>query len=279
MKIGIALGKAHPSRHLEITLEAERLGFESVWMPEHLIFPKDLAGSPHPGAEAPPVPPSTPVFDAFGWLCFLAGKTQRIRLGTNVYLLGLRHPFVAARAIQTLDIVSAGRAEIGIGAGWLRSEWLAAGLDPRSRGRRLDEALGVCKRLWSEEVVEHHGEFFDFGPVLFEPKPLQLPWPPLHAGGESPAALRRAATQCKGWLGLEHTPESAAARVAALRALRQGGDLCGESIEVSVSARVRSRDDLRRLEESGVDRLVVSPWRRTREALDGMRRLAELAQP
>jgi len=202
VKIGIALGKAHPSRHLEIVLEAERLGFESVWMPEHLVFPREMAGSPHPGAAAPPVPPTTPVFDVFGWLCFLAGKTQRIRLGTHVYLLGLRHPFVAARAIQTLDIVSGGRAEIGIGAGWLRSEWQAAGLDPSSRGRRLDEALAICKRLWSEEFVEVHGEFFDFAPVCFEPKPLQRPWPPLHAGGESPRALRRAAMHCDGWIGL-----------------------------------------------------------------------------
>ena len=131
MKFGIALARLNPAFHVEATLEAERLGFESVWMSEHLVFPVDLSGSPHPGEDMPPVPPSTPVFDAFGWLCFLAGKTQRIRLGTNVYLLGLRHPFAAARAIATLDIVSEGRAEIGVGAGWLRAEWTAAGLDPR----------------------------------------------------------------------------------------------------------------------------------------------------
>ena len=148
-------------------------------MPEHLIFPTAMAGSPYPGQDHPPVPPTTPVFDAFGWLCFLAGKTARVRLGTNVYLLGLRHPFVAARAVQTLDVVSNGRAEVGIGAGWLREEWTAAGLDPATRGRRLDEALGVVKRLWSEPEVEHHGEFYDFGPVAFEPKPMQKPWPRL----------------------------------------------------------------------------------------------------
>ena len=195
MRYGVALGKAHPSFHLEIALEAERLGFESVWMAEHLVFPLAMGGSPYPGQEHPPVPPTTPVFDAFGWLCFLAGKTERIRLGTNVYLLGLRHPFVAARAVQTLDVVSNGRAEVGIGAGWLREEWIAAGVDPATRGRRLDEALCVVKRLWSEPVVEHHGEFYDFGPVAFEPKPVQKPWPRLHVGGESDAALapRRAA--------------------------------------------------------------------------------------
>jgi probable F420-dependent oxidoreductase len=276
VKFGVALGRLNPAFHLEATLEAERLGFESVWMPEHLVFPVDMSGSPHPGEEVPPVPPSTPVFDVFGWLCFLAGKTSRIRLGTNVYLLGLRHPFVAARAVQTLDLVSEGRAEIGVGAGWLRAEWTAAGLDPSSRGRRLDEALAVCKRLWTEERIEHRGEFFEFEPVMFEPKPRQKPWPPIHVGGESEAALRRAARHGDGWYGLVHTPESAGRQVRRLRELRREVGREGERFEVSLGGSPRERDDLRRWEDAGVDRLVVSPWRRSPECIDGLRRCAEL---
>ena len=134
MKFAITLGMLHPAAFESVALEADRLGFESLWFPEHLVFPLDMAGSPFAGAEHPPIPPETPLYDAFGFLCYLAGKTEQIRLGTNVYLLGLRHPFVAARAIQTLDLVSSGRAEVGIGAGWLRSEWEATGLDPRTRG-------------------------------------------------------------------------------------------------------------------------------------------------
>jgi probable F420-dependent oxidoreductase len=275
VKFGVALGRLNPAFHLEVTLEAERLGFESVWMPEHLVFPVDMSGSPHPGEDTPPVPPSTPVFDAFAWLAFLAGRTSRLRLGTNVYLLGLRHPFVAARAVQTLDIVSGGRAEIGIGAGWLRSEWTAAGLDPRTRGRRLDEALAVCKRLWSEPVIEHHGEFFDFGPVMFEPKPVQKPWPPIHVGGESEAALRRAALHADGWYGLVHTPESAAARVKRLRELRREAGREAERFEVSLGGRLREPDDIERWREAGVDRLVVSPWRRSPEAVEALRLYAQ----
>ncbi len=76
-----------------------------------------------------------------------------------------------ARSVTTLDVISRGRVEFGIGASWLEAEWEAVGLDFATRGRRVDEAIGVCQRLWSEEVVEHHGEFFDFGPVMFEPKP------------------------------------------------------------------------------------------------------------
>ena len=116
MKFGISLSSLHPSVHLDAALEAERLGFESVWMAEHLVFPVEMSGSPHPGADAPPVPPSVPVYDSFAYLCYLAGRTSTIRLGTNVYLLGLRHPFAAARSVQTLDVVSGGRAEVGIGA-------------------------------------------------------------------------------------------------------------------------------------------------------------------
>jgi probable F420-dependent oxidoreductase len=277
VKFGVSSGRLNPAFFLEAALEAERLGYESFWMPEHLVFPKDMAGSPHPGDEHPPVPPSTPVFDAFAYLCFLAGQTSHIRLGTNVYLLGLRHPFSAARSVQTLDIVSGGRAEVGIGAGWLRSEWRAAGLDPSTRGRRLDEAIGVCKRLWTEASVEHHGEFFDFEAVMFEPKPIQKPWPPLHVGGESEAALRRAARLGDGWYGLVHTVESAGRRVARLRDLRAEAGREREPLEITIGGQVESRDDVKRFEDAGVDRLVVTPWRRSREAVDGLRRFADLA--
>jgi probable F420-dependent oxidoreductase len=274
LKLGVALSRLHPRFHRDAALLAEELGFESVWMADHLVFPVDMHGSPHPGEDTPPVPPTTPVFDAFGWLCFLAGQTRRIRLGTNVYLLALRHPFAAARAVQTLDSVSGGRAELGVGAGWLREEWMAAGLDPRTRGRRLDEALAVCCRLWSEETVEHRGEFYDFAPVRFEPKPTQRPRPRIHVGGESPAALRRAA-RYEGWLGLAHDPASAGRRVAELRALRRDAGRADEPFEVTVGAASPSRDEVEAFAAAGVDRLLVAPWRRSREFRQALADLAE----
>jgi probable F420-dependent oxidoreductase len=275
LKFGVALARLHPAFHVEATQEAEALGFESVWMAEHLVFPVDMSGSPHPGEDLPPVPPSTPVFDAFTYLGFLAGRTSRIRLGTNVYLMGLRHPFQAARSVQTLDHLSGGRAEIGIGAGWLRQEWSAAGLDPRTRGRRLDECLAICKRLWTEEVVEHHGDFYDFEPVMFEPKPVQKPWPPIHVGGDSDAALRRAARYGDGWYGLTGEPKQAAGLVKRLDRLRREAGREGQPFQVTLGGAPSGPDEVRRWRDAGVDRLVVSPWRRSREALDGMRRFAD----
>lgn len=274
MKFGIALGRLNPAFFLEITLLAEELGFESVWLPEHLVFPVHMTRSPIPGDEHPPVPPSTPVFDCFAYLSFLAGRTSRIRLGTHVYNLALRHPFVAARAVQTLDIVSGGRAEAGVGAGWLESEWRAAGLEFSTRGRRLDEALEVCRRLWTEEIIEHHGEFFDFEPVMFEPKPVQRPRPPVLVGGESHAALRRAARLGDGWIGMDHTLESVAPRVEKLRAWRR--DAGGGPVSVTVGGPVAGPGDVERWQKAGVDRLLVAPWSRSREAAGGLRRFAEL---
>ncbi|HEX5066017.1 MAG TPA: TIGR03619 family F420-dependent LLM class oxidoreductase [Myxococcota bacterium] len=272
MKLGVALSRLHPRHHLEATLEAERLGYESAWMADHLAFPLAMSGSPHAGGEHPPVPPETPVFDTFGWLCFLAARTSRIRLGTNVYLLALRHPFAAARAVQTLDLVSGGRAEIGVGAGWLREEWRAAGLDPRSRGRRLDEALAVCQRLWSERAVEHHGHFYDFAPVAFEPKPVQKPWPPIHVGGDSEAALARAARH-DGWIGLVDEPDTAARCVERLRALRcEAGR---EHARFEITLHVREPESLAPWRDAGVDRLVIAPWERSRDWQDGLRRVAD----
>jgi probable F420-dependent oxidoreductase len=277
VKFGIALGALNSHFHVDATDEAERLGYESVWLPEHLVLPVRMSRSPHPGDEHPPVPPTTPVFDAFAYLGFLAARTSHVRLGTHVYNLGLRHPFTSARAVQTLDILSGGRFEFGIGASWLEEEWRAVGLDFDTRGRRVDEAIEVCKRLWTEPEVEYEGEFFRFDAVAFEPKPLQQPWPPILIGGESGAALRRAARAGDGWIGMGHTLDSAAGQIARLRELRREYDRDAAPFQICLGGPVASADDVRRWEELGVTRLVVSPWRRSPEAVDGMRRFADLA--
>lgn len=277
MKIGISLGVLRPSLWAEATREADRLGYESVWMPEHLVLPVQATGSPYAGSDHPPIPSDVPVFDVFTYLGFLAGQTDRIHFGTHVYNIGLRHPFITARAVTTLDIVSSGRVEFGIGASWLQAEWEAVGLDFASRGRRVDEAIGVCRRLWSEPVVEHHGEFFDFAPVMFEPKPAQSPWPPLHIGGDGPAALRRAALLGDGWIPMNHTVEQIPAAASRIAHLRQEAGRPG-TVEITLGAGA-GRDDLRRCADAGVGRALVKPWTTGREALEGIRRFAEEVLP
>lgn len=275
MKFGIALGALNPHFHVDATLEAERLGYESVWLPEHLVFTRTMTRSPHPGENIPPVPPTAPIYDAFAYLGYLAGRTERVRLGTHVYNIGLRHPFTAARGVQTVDLLSGGRFEFGIGASWLEQEWEAAELDFATRGRRVDEAVAVCKQLWTEETISHHGEFFNFDEVVFEPKPVQRPWPPILVGGESKAALRRAARLGDGWIGMGHTLESAQPQIAVLRELLADEGRDPATFQFVLGGPIESRDDVARWEDVGVTRMIVSPWRRSPEAVEGMRRFAE----
>lgn len=276
MRFGVALGRSNPKSWDDIVEAAEQLGYESVWMPEHLVFPVAMEGSPHPGEDHPPVPPQTPVYDVFARLAYYAARTERLRLGTHVYNLPLRHPFVAARAVQTLDLLSGGRVEFGVGVGWLAQEWEAAQLDFSTRGRRMDEALDVCSRLWSEDVVEHHGEFFDFGPVMFEPKPVQEPRPPVLVGGESDAALRRAAHAGDGWIGMDHDPESARRSVLRLRELLRGNGRDGAAFQIVLGGAVHGPSDVEEWEDVGVTRLIVSPWESSRAAVEGLGSFADL---
>jgi probable F420-dependent oxidoreductase len=258
---------------LDAAVAADRLGFESAWLPVHLVIPFELEGELAPGGGHPPVPPTTPVYDPIGYLSYVAARTERLRLGTYVYLLGLRHPFVPARGFATLDVLSGGRALLGAGSGWLTTEWEAMGIDPAVRVERLCEAIGVCRRLWTEEAVEHHGAHFDFGPVGFEPRPVQRPIP-VHLGGESPGALRRAAALGDGWLGMSHTPESAAERVGSLRQLLEDRDRDPVGFEFTVMGRCNGPDELDEWEDAGVDRLIVSLGHRSAEVVDNLERIA-----
>jgi probable F420-dependent oxidoreductase len=272
IRVGVSLSQVHPSRIEELAVTADGLGFESLWLGEHLVFPMDMRGELVRGEEHA-VKPTTPVFDVCAYLSWLSARTSDVRLGTFVYLLGLRHPFVAARAFATLDIVSGGRAEAGLGAGWLETEWAATGLDFGTRGRRLDEAIDVCRALWCEPVIEHHGEFFDFDPVAFDPKPVQAQLP-VHIGGESPAALRRAARVAQGWLGMRHTPGSARSQVARLRRFEDEVGRSGAPVMATVIGDVTADQPLEVWEEAGVDRLIVAPWTRSRDAVSGVEKLA-----
>ncbi|MEV5895346.1 TIGR03619 family F420-dependent LLM class oxidoreductase [Nonomuraea fuscirosea] len=257
MKFGVPLGLLHPAAWKDVAVAADGLGFESVWLPEHLVFATDLSLAVYPGTSDPGIKPETPLFDAPAYLCWLAAHTSRVRLGTAVHLLALRHPFVSARAFATLDVLSSGRAICGVGAGWYRGEWDAAGVPFGTRGARLDEAIEVVRRLWSEPVVAHSGRFYSFAEVAFEPKPVQARLPVL-AGGESPAALRRAARLCDGWISMPHTLESIRPQIERL----------GAGVPVTAHAyALAGPDEVDGWVALGVERLIVRPWTRSRDAV------------
>ncbi|MGH7820312.1 MAG: LLM class F420-dependent oxidoreductase, partial [Candidatus Binatia bacterium] len=261
-KVGVALFRLRPEQMAGVARRAEALGYESVWMPEHLVLPT-VFRSPYPYAAdgVPPIRPESPLLDPLMVLAHLAATTSTIRLGTNIYLLALRHPLVAARMVTTLDVLSGGRVTLGVGVGWLAEEFEAAGVDFATRAARTRECVRALRTLWSEPAPQFRGRFFEFGPLRFEPKPVQRPHPPLVLGGESEAALRRAAAIGDGWYGVGHTPETAAARVATLRRLLADAGRPSAPFEITVShgGEARAPEMLERYAAAGVDRIVVLP--------------------
>jgi probable F420-dependent oxidoreductase len=274
MKIGVMLAGVNTKFWTVAAQAAEDAGFESVWLPEHLVFPVGMKGSPHAGDSHPPIPSNTPAFDALMALAAIAATTKTVRLGTDVYNIGLRHPFVTARAITTLDVLSGGRVEFGIGASWLEEEWTATGLDFATRGRRVDETIDICRRLWTDDVVEHHGEFFDFDAVMFNPKPVQQPQPSLLIGGDGAAAKRRAALVGDGWLPMNHTLEQLPAALAEINEKRAAAGRDGVTT-LTIGGGIDSEADIDRYRAASVDRVLVRPFMSSREALDGIARFGD----
>jgi len=135
MKIGMQL-RVGPRNWVSYAQAAEQAGFESIWMPEHLIMPVKMSGKPGSAHEGePPISGETPAWDPWLQIAYLAGQTSTIRFGTNVFNIGLRHPFITARALMTADLISNGRVEFGIGASWLAEEWQAMELPFETRGQ------------------------------------------------------------------------------------------------------------------------------------------------
>lgn len=282
LKIGVPLFFLRPEAMAPTAKHAEDLGFESVWIPEHLVFPTQIR-SPYPYTVdgQPPINPATPLLDPLVLLALIAGQTSKIRLGTNIYILPLRHPLSTARMAMTLDLISNGRLSFGVGAGWLKEEFDAVGIPFETRAASMREHVRALRALWTQDEPEFHGKYFDFGPVKFEPKPVQKPHPPLIFGGESEAALKRAAALADGWYGVRHTPESARERATQLRRLREEAGRADHPFELTVSCGVPwvTREMAAQYEDAGIHRLVILPWQRSREASEKLEALARELLP
>jgi len=202
MKFGISLSGLGARHYPEVASIAEANGFDSLWMPEHLIFPVEMpAHYSYTPDKLPPMPPDTPAFDPFVVLGAVASRTSTIKLGTGVYILPLRHPVIVARSVITLDRMSGGRVLFGIGVGWMPDEFEIVGEDFSNRGKRADEMIRLMRELWTEDTIEFHGDYYDIPPVKFQPKPVDRQRGiPIIVGGTSPGALRRAGQLGDGWI-------------------------------------------------------------------------------
>jgi len=194
---------------LPVAEAAERLGFDSVFVAHHVVLPYERESKypyQHSGTEVA-MTPGMQWLDPFVTLAMVAGVTERIGLGTSVLVLPYRNPVNLAAEVAALDVLSGGRVILGVGAGWMREEFEALGLDPAERGARTDEYIEVLRTLWSDDPATFDGRFVTFDGMALATKPRAEGGPPVWVGGNTEPGLRRALRHGDGWHGFEVYPE------------------------------------------------------------------------
>jgi probable F420-dependent oxidoreductase len=280
VKFGIIFANTGPftgrSGLVELATGAEAAGFESLWTVEHVIYPEGYASEyPYDPSGKMSAVTDTPLPDPLQWLAFAAAATERIRLATGILILPQRNPLVLAKEVATLDDLSGGRVELGIGVGWLREEFDALGVPFEARGARTDEYVEVLRLLWSTDRASFHGRFADFDGVSMNPKP-QRGFVPVHVGGHSRAAAARA-----GRLGDGFFPGKGdlAELVDVVRQTAADHGRDPAAIEItSWTAGVFGDDPVgavQELADAGVDRTVVPAFVFRRDTSDALAGFAE----
>ncbi|HLM16236.1 MAG TPA: TIGR03619 family F420-dependent LLM class oxidoreductase [Acidimicrobiia bacterium] len=282
---------ASPEWVREYCTTAEQLGFDSLWGVDHLVMPQHtesdytLGRKPSKIADDAVSGLLSPNYEMMTTLTWVAGFTERVRLGTAVAVLPIRNAVHNARALATLDVYSGGRVVYGVGVGWLREEAEAMGMPWDRRGARSEEHIALMRALWCAEgdLVEFHGEFHDLPPMDPEPRPVQRPIPIL-IGGHSDIALERAGRIGDGWIAAQMAPERVVEHWPRVleAAERNGRDPA--SVQLFTSTPVRKdrslADLLAEYREIGVDHVQVGLHRDSREeTLDTMRDVAENVIP
>ena len=247
MKIGCIIPNrgalATPEKLQVLASLAENLGFDSLWVSDHIVVPTKITPLyPYSDTGVPPFAGNLPYCEPLTTLSYLAGSTHRIKLGTHILVLPYRNPVHTAKIISTLDYLSGGRIILGVGAGWLEEEFRAVG-QPHfaERGAVTNEYIRIFKELWTEDEPAFEGRYYQISDIEFQPKPVQKPHPPIWVGGHSNAAIRRAATLGDAWLpiglrgsaGLE--PEELRQKIALLQKATGKAGRDPEAVQVCFS--------------------------------------------
>ncbi len=206
MKVGMVLPEAgyQATRKniIQAAKQAEEEGFDSLWVWERLICPLKPQ-TPYPLTPDGSLPTEFQnVFDTLETLTFAAANTSKIALGTSVIDMLFHNPVILARRFATLDILSEGRAICGFGIGWLKDEYQASNISLKDRGKRADEYIQLLKKIWTDDIVEFKGDYYNIPASKIGPKPIQKPHPPLYMGAFSPKAFRRIVKYANGWIGM-----------------------------------------------------------------------------
>ena len=239
-QIGPAAG---PEAIVRVAQRAEELGYDSVWVTERLLYPIEPQ-TPYMATPDGSLPEAyKTVLDPLESLTFVAGQTSRVALGTSILDLPYYNPVMLARRLTTLDVLSGGRLRLGLGLGWSKDEFDAAGASMKQRGRRADEFISVLKAIWTTDPVEFQGEFYQVPKSVILPKPVQKPHPPIYLAAFSPGGLKRTATMANGWLPAGLPPDAMKQVIAGLSDMAQQAGRDPKELEVVVRANILVTDE------------------------------------
>ena len=283
MKFAIAFSNTgpftHPAKAVEMAQAAEAAGFESLWTVEHVVVPSEYASAyPYsptgkmPGGEDSPIP------DPLIWLTYVAAATTTINLATGILILPQRNPVVLAKELATLDHMSGGRLRLGIGVGWLEEEFDAIGVSFADRGRRNDEYVGAMRALWTQDKASFHGDHVNFDNCISRPRPINGTVP-IHVGGDTDIAARRAGRLGDGFFPAKGTHEELARVFDIVRdtARRHGRD--PDAIELTTGGGgafgPNAINEVRALADLGVARVIVPAFLFYSDSVAGLARYGD----
>lgn len=263
MKFWQSISWAEADQLVEIAKFVEDAGFYGVMNSEHL-FLTHKTGSDYPYTEDGKMNHALDFDYPDVWTSFaaMAAVTSKLRFSSSVYLLPLRNPIEVAKQAGTCALIAGNRVTIGFGIGWQKEEFDAMGVDFHTRGKRTDEMIEVMHKLWTGGVVSHHGRFFNFDSIEMRPVPTQPV--PFYCGGVSPAALKRAAYLCDGFIGPGHSMNELPGLVGELNRLRAEAGRSGEPFEIIAPLLPidldRGSDDYKRMRDMGVTATFLPPF-------------------
>jgi probable F420-dependent oxidoreductase len=284
MKVGyFALGigqGTNPEWVRAVASNAERLGFASIWAPEHVVLLDQYASKYPYSAGEFPMPIETPFGDPFTTLAFVAACTSTIKLGTGICLVPEHNPLVLAKTVATADRLSGGRFILGTGIGWLEEEFKAIGVSWERRAERTREYVEAMRKLWTEDPSSYSGEFVKFNQARSFPKPAQGKGVPVWFGGESGPALRRVAEYGDGWLGFNLSPEQAAAKIRRIEELLRANGRKRSDVYLAVSPYTNpiKPDDLKRYRDAGAEEVELVVFDIPATEREMVKRLEQMAR-
>jgi probable F420-dependent oxidoreductase len=245
---------------LGLARAADRLGYDTVAVSDHIFYADYDASYPYSDTGSPPYQPDTHWPDVWVTIGAMAAVTERVNFATNVYIPPARDLFTVAKAVSTAAVLAGDRVRFGVGVGWCKDEFVQTGQDFHSRGRRLDEMIPALRTLWQGGMVEYHGRSYDFGPLRISPTPSQPV--PVYIGGDSDAALARAARIGDGWIGNRIYSEDQLGELLDRLSHHLSGH--GRTLDdlrvIAPIGAMPSADLYRRWHERGVDGTMAAPW-------------------